>query len=92
MYYNERFLKEKWSEYCREKNQSASEVDPDEFVQYGFKALIKHRLPLYAEIAKNWGIIIEASSLTTINSTEEFNKLIEIAIDKKTKELSGITH
>ncbi len=83
MYYKEKFLKKKWSEYLKENNQLPSQVDPDDFAQYGFKALIKHRLPLYEEIANKWGVIIDASSLSNIKNTAEFNKLIEIAIDNK---------
>ena len=78
-----KFLKKKWSEYLKENNQLPSQVDPDDFAQYGFKALIKHRLPLYEEIANKWGVIIDASSLSNIKNTAEFNKLIEIAIDNK---------
>ena len=85
MFYDEDFLKTKWSEYCQKKNQDPSEVIPDDFMSYGFKALISHRLPIYSKIAQNWGITIQSSDLKTLRSSEEFVEVIAEAIDNKTK-------
>jgi hypothetical protein len=86
MFYNERFLKEKWDEYLIEHNQNPDEVDPDEFMSYGFRALILHRLPIYAKIAKNWGVTLQATDINAIISPEHLIELVAEAIDKKNME------
>lgn len=83
MYYNETFLKQKWSQYCIQINQSPEDIEPDKFMSYGFKALILHRLPIYTKIAKNWGITIEASEVTKVESPNDFIELVSEAIDQK---------
>ena len=85
MFYNEEFLKDKWKEYCSNRNKIESSVDPDEFISYGFKALILHRLPIYEKIAKNWGITILSEHLSKMNSHDEFVEIVSNAIDKKNK-------
>ena len=85
MFYSEEFLKDKWQEYCRSRNKIESSVDPDEFISYGFKALILHRLPIYKKIAKNWGITIMSEHLSNMNSHDDFVEIVSNAIDKKNK-------
>ena len=85
MFYNEEFLKTKWFEYCNSKNQAPDDVIPDDFMSYGFKALIAHRLPIYSKIAQNWGITVESSDLKKLGSSEDFVEVIAEAIDKKNK-------
>ena len=85
MFYNEDFLKTKWHAYCKTNNQAPADVDPNEFMSYGFKALILHRIPIYSKIAKNWGITVESSDLSQLESSDDFVKLIAESIDKKNK-------
>ncbi len=85
MFYNEGFLRNKWTEYCKNKNQAPKDVNPDEFMSYGFKELILHRIPIYSKIAEHWGITIEISDIKKYSSPNEFIELIGEAIDRKTK-------
>ena len=85
MFYNERFLKEKWDQYLIEHNQYPDDVEPDKFMAYGFKALISHRLPIYEKIAENWGTTLEASDIAESTSSEDLIELIAESIDKKIK-------
>ncbi len=86
MFFSEKFLRTKWHEYCRENKQSPEEVDPNKFMSYGFKALISYRIPIYAKIAKNWGITIESSNISQLTSPEDLIDIIAEAIDRKNME------
>ena len=83
MFYNEKFLKSKWYQYCSELRQEPTQVDPNKFMSYGFRALILHRIPIYSKIAKNWGITVAADELPKLTSHDEFIELIAETIDKK---------
>ena len=86
MFYNENFLKKKWAEYLKKKNQLPFEVNPDNFMSFGFKELILHRLPIYTKIAKNWGVTIKATDVSELTTSDEIIELIAEAIDKKNME------
>ena len=86
MFYNESFLKDKWAEYLIKKNQNPDEVNPDNFMSFGFKELILHRLPIYAKIAKNWGVTIKANAVSELSTSDDLIELIAEAIDKKNLE------
>ena len=89
MFYNETFLQKKWGQYCKENNQSPTDVDPDEFMSYGFKALIMHRIPIYSKIAQYWGVTVDASEISKLSSEGDFVELIAESIDKKSLEKKG---
>ena len=86
MYYNEKFLRSKWNEFCKKTNIAETGVDPNEFSLYGFNALIPHRLPIYEKIAKNWGVTIESEKMANIKSENDFIEIISQAIDDKNKD------
>jgi len=83
MFYNEDFLKTKWSEYCTNARQEPSQVEPDQFMSAGFKALILHRIPIYSKIATNWGVTVDSSELSQQTSHDDFVEIVAEAIDKK---------
>ena len=85
MFYNEEFLKTTWSEYCTKERMGPEDIIPDDFMSYGFKALIKHRIPIYSRIAKNWGVTIESSDIEKLGTSEDFVEIISEAIDRKNK-------
>ena len=86
MYYNEDFLRSKWREFCKRSNQVEKEIDPREFSHYGFKELISHRLPIYEEIAENWGVTVTSEQITNLKSENDFIDIISEAIDRKREE------
>ncbi len=55
MYYPESFLRETWEAYRAEHGVAEDRVDPDDFIRWGFRRLLSHRLPRYDAIARNWG-------------------------------------
>lgn len=82
MYYTEGFLRTKWSEYVAERGISEDCVDPDDFILWGYSELLQHRLPVYASMAKNWGVTIEADEVHDIRDAQDFTSLIAKAIDR----------
>ena len=86
MFYNESFLKEKWAEYLMVHNENPAEVEPDNFMSYGFNALILRRLPIYEKIATNWGVTLQATDITELTTPDELIEIIAEAVDKKNLE------
>ena len=83
MYYPEEFLRESWGAYLAEKNIDAHKVDPDDFIRYGFRRLLTHRLPRYDAIAKNWGISVTAEQIAQVQTAKDFDHLIAGAIAER---------
>ncbi len=81
MYYPEDFLRDSWGAYLAEKQTTAEKVDPDDFIRFGFRRLLTHRLPRYDAIAKNWGITVTADNVANVQTAEDFDQLIANAID-----------
>ena len=84
MYFNEEFLRIKWAQYLSMRGITDTEVDPDDFILWGYREQLAHRLPLYAAIAQNWGVTIEADEVTQIRDATDFTALIAKAIERKT--------
>ena len=81
MYYPEDFLLESWHHYCADKGVDEDAVDPDDFIRWGFRKLIGHRLPLYDAIADNWGVSIPADDIATVRDAAGFDRLVARALD-----------
>jgi hypothetical protein len=84
MYYQPGFLDRTWAEYKRLKRIAKDdEVDPDDFVAWGFEQLLHHRLPLYRAIAKNFGYTVKMEAIPAVTSEKDFIALVSRAIDGK---------
>lgn len=83
MYYPEDFLLRLWDDYRAEKGVRADQVDPDDFIRHGFRALMAHRLPRYRAMADGWGITVEVAEVEAVRSPEDFDALIAKAIARK---------
>ena len=84
MYYQPGFLDRTWAEYKKLKRIAKDEeVDPDDFVAWGFEQLLHHRLPLYRAIAKNFGYTVKMEAIPAVASEKDFIALVSRAIDGK---------
>ena len=45
-----------WKNYLLSVNKDETRVDPNDFILYGYKALVTRRQKLFDEIGENWGI------------------------------------
>ena len=83
MYYQPAFLDQKWAEYKKLNSISRdSDVDPDGFAVWGFEQLLHHRIPLYRQIAQNFGYTIPMSAVPLVKNETDLVALIADTIDK----------
>ncbi len=85
MYYKEDFLRALWENFKNHTSNVDDQINPDEFIVYGFKALIKRRKEIFDTISKNWGISLNFEQLHKIKSAADLIDAIQIAIIKKIK-------
>ena len=83
MYYQPRFLDEKWTEYKQSRSIGEDcEVDPDGFAVWGFEQLLHHRIPLYQAIARNFGYSVKMEDVPKVKTEKDFLDLVSHAIDR----------
>lgn len=80
MYYQPEFLERLWSEYLANNALTEPDVDPDEFIRWGYRMLLDHRVPRYRKIAERWGIKVHADDIAKVRNTDEFVALIARAL------------
>ena len=85
MYYEENFLHSLWENFKNHTSDVNDKINPDEFMVYGFKALIERRKEIFDTISKNWGISLNFEQLIKINSANDLIDAINFAIMKKIK-------
>ncbi|WP_018633035.1 hypothetical protein [Neomegalonema perideroedes] len=83
MYYEENFLKAKWAEFKAEAGVEDAAVDPDEFIRWGFRQLLRRRIPRYQAIADRWGYQVEAEEVAALRDEQDFSDLMAVAIDRR---------
>jgi hypothetical protein len=85
MYYQPGFLASGWTDYLAETGQDAASADPDGFLRWIFARALRHRQPLYAAMARNWGISVAAEEVAAVESRGDFESLIARALEARRK-------
>ena len=82
LFYNAEFLDARLKEFM-ESNGFVSEqqIDPDEFVQWIFPALVRDRRPKYEAIARQYGYTVAAEKIDAISDEKDFIELVCEALD-----------
>jgi hypothetical protein len=83
MYYEESFLKKLWARYIIETDQEPGKIDPDQFILYGYKALVQRREKIFDLISKNWGVSINFRDIKKLKSGPAFVDLVKAKVDEK---------
>ena len=83
MYYPEDFLVQSWNAYLSEKGVTEAQVDPDDFIRWGFRRLLSHRLPRYDAIARNWGVTVSAADIAAVQTARDFDDLMAQALTEQ---------
>ncbi|MEM6421897.1 MAG: ATPase, partial [Pseudomonadota bacterium] len=83
MYYPEGLLRSLWETYRTEGGVGEDAVDPDDFVAWGFRQLLSHRIPRYDAMARHWGVSVEAEEIAAVTTPESFDRLIATAIERR---------
>ena len=85
MYYEENFLNSLWQSFKNESPNINDHINPDDFMIYGFKALIKRRKAIFDSISKNWGISLNFENLRVVKSAADLVKAVQFEIASKIK-------
>ena len=83
MFYREEFLIELWNDYLQSVNKDETKVDPDDFILYGYKALVARRKKLFEEIGENWGIRINFNDIKKIKTGSDFVEIVRSKLKEK---------
>ncbi len=73
-------MQARWDRYLAENNLAPEAVNPDDFIRWSFRGIIEERLPLYASIADNWGVTVDAADVAKIKTAEDAVDLIGKAL------------
>jgi hypothetical protein len=85
LYYNETFLRQQLEQYLEQENLvDADAISPDHFATWIFPALVKHRRPLYQDLADKYGYTVTAAEAEHVQSEIDFLELIEQVIGRST--------
>lgn len=80
MYYQPRFMRRIWDEFKNETNTLGGDVDPDAFVRYAYGRALRHRAPLYAAMARNWGVSVRADDVAKVRDCGDVIALVADAL------------
>ncbi len=83
MYYEENFLYSLWQSFRGDTSTTCDEINPDDFMIYGFKALIKRRKAIFDKISKNWGISLNFEQLRQVKCAADLIRAVECTIREK---------
>ncbi len=81
MYYQPRIMRQLWDDFKRERNVAAADVVPDDFIRFAYARAIRHRVPLYAAMARNWGITVKAEDVATVRDAKDVVELVAAGLE-----------
>ena len=85
MYYEANFLNSLWQNFKIGSAVTVDEINPDDFMIFAFKALIKRRKAIYDMIAKNWGIGLNFEHLRNVKTAADLMEAIHLEIESEIK-------
>ena len=80
MYYRPEVLQPLWDIYKDENNLDDQEIDPDAFVRFAYARAIGNRQPLYAAMARNWGVRVCANDVASLRDSGDVTELVAAAL------------
>lgn len=83
MYYQPEFLQACWDAYLAEKGVAPDAVDPDDFMRATYAKALHHRQPLYAAMARNWGVTVRADDVARVKTPADVEDLIANALEAR---------
>lgn len=83
IYYDEEFLRRLWDEYLSEFHLAPEAVDPDDFIRWGFKRLIRRRAPRYRAIADRWGVRLSKADIAGVANEGDFMAVLDEALVRR---------
>ena len=83
MYYEENFLNSLWQRFKSRSPDTDDRINPDDFMIFGFKALIERRKAIFDMISKNWGITLNFEHLRKVKTAADLIEAIQPKIKSK---------
>jgi hypothetical protein len=88
MAYRPDFLLAQWGAYLREKGVAEDRVDPDDFIRFTYAKALAHRQPLYAAMARNWGITVRAEDMARVDGEPAFVEVVAEALGERMRRVA----
>lgn len=82
MYYKPEFLLPLWQGWLAEQGIAAEAADPDAFIRYAYAHAMAHRAPLYAAMARNWGIRVTAAEVEAVRDATDAVEMVALALGR----------
>ena len=87
MYYEENFLNALWQRFKSGSPDNDDKINPDDFMIFGFKALIERRKAIFDMISKNWGVKLNFEHLRKVKTGADLIEAIKLKSEGKTESL-----
>jgi hypothetical protein len=85
MSYRADFLTACWEGYLAETGLAEDAVDPDAFIRWTYARALAHRQPLYAAMARNWGLTVAAAEVARVERAADFTELVAAALEARAR-------
>lgn len=82
MYYKPDFLLPLWQAWLDETGATPETADPDAFIRHAYRHAMAHRAPLYAAMAKNWGVTVTAAEVETVRDAADAKAMVAAALGR----------
>ena len=82
MYYKPEFLLPLWQAWLDDQGISADAADPNAFIRHAYKRAMAHRAPLYAAMARNWGVTVTAAEVEAVRDAQDAVALVAAALGR----------
>ena len=70
----------RWNAYLDSHGLQEAEVDPDAFIRWSYRKILDDRLPMYAAIAENWGVSVDADALAAARDADAIIDTVAAAL------------
>lgn len=82
MYYKPEFLLPLWQGWLAEQGIAAHQADPNAFIRYAYARAMAHRAPLYAAMARNWGVTVTAAEVEAVRDAQDAIAMVATALGR----------
>jgi hypothetical protein len=80
MYYRPDFMQAEWAAYLADTDATEATADPDGFLRRTYARALARRQPLYAAMARNWGVTVTAEDVAAVRDEAGFVALVARAM------------
>lgn len=82
MYYKPEFLLPLWQSWLADTGVTPETADPDAFVRHAYARAMAHRAPLYAAMARNWGVTVGAAEVEAVRDAADVEAMVAAALGR----------